>query len=376
MSGDRTKLPVFETVGSALSYPAQNYLQILKVMVLPFLLLYGPLLAFLFFRGEDLIGQLIEVTGSIDGPEDLESEAMQEFFVTFNVLSYMGQGISLFYMPLVMVPITRAIVAGEKLGWLHLNRYVGWSILARILFGFILFGVVLVVLLGAALPISIAAAVGAPDGLVAALGVIAALVLIFLLIRLSLYLVDVAVRANLNPMDTFKMTRRNVLRLVGAGILVGFVMIVLSGFVFGALFGIGMGFFGGDFVALAGTDDVDWNQLADLSSRMFNSPVVWILLALGLAANVYFQGVGMAFAAYCYKALAPNLPAPASATEGSATEPESRAMVGDADPADSPEQDLDDDLQARPDPDLDLDLPRDEHGEDLGVDSGGVPRNT
>ncbi len=186
----------------------------LKVALLPSLLLYVPILWITATSLSGLMEQLpslinAEGTGDLSDEQGIELlKAMAPFYFVMLLML----PLSLLYNAMVGVPLSRAIVLDEKPGFFRLDGLVWRYFFGQIIMFFLILGLMLLIFGAAAAAII---ALDPEENLVGAVmvGLVALFLFIFITVRLSLFMVEVAVNGKFGVRAAFKITRGNVMRL-------------------------------------------------------------------------------------------------------------------------------------------------------------------
>lgn len=227
---DAVKLPVVDTLAQSLGFAAKRFPTVIKAALLPSLIIYVPILwimATSLGGLMEMIPDLAEMEGQSTVSDDQAMElfaALAPFYVTMLLL----MPLSLLYNATVAVPLSRAIVLDETLGFLRLDGIVWRYFFGQILFGLLILGVMLAIFGAAAAAIASLEAAEVPEIASVAVGLFALIAFLFATIRLSLFMVEIAVSGKFGVRASFKVTRGNVWRLVGYGVLAIIAIIVLS----------------------------------------------------------------------------------------------------------------------------------------------------
>jgi hypothetical protein len=203
------KLPVFETVGNAISYSLKNLVVMVKLCWLWILAVIatGAIVFLLFVQG----GSVYEGESEASGPP-------AAFF--FAILPVLAVYVAALYS--VAVGWHRRLLLGEEPGWIYLRfglrelGYLGYSIAIFLVGGLGIF-------VGAAIT---AVGSGLPEGAAAPIGfavIFAGVLAMFLVLaRLHLVLPGVAVGdRRMSLKESFALTRGNGWRIVGGFLLIG-----------------------------------------------------------------------------------------------------------------------------------------------------------
>lgn len=303
---DKTKLPVIDTLTAALGFATKRFPTVVKAALLPSLLIYLPILwitATSFGNMMDMMPGFVEM----EGGSTLSDEQALELVGTlapFYFAMLLLAPLSLLYNAMVAVPLTRAIVLDETPGFLRLDGIVWRYFFGQILFVFLIFGLMLVICGAAAAAIVSLEAAEMPEIAGVGVGLFALLLFLFVVIRLSLFMVEVAVSGKFGVRASFRVTRGNVWRLVGMGLLALLVIIVLSiGIeiilaIFGA-FALATNFEAME--AAATTKDIE--AVFDALHTMIISPIGGAFAAVYMIYTLFLTGFQMALPAFIYKNL-------------------------------------------------------------------------
>lgn len=302
---DKVKLPVIDTLTGALSFAAQRFPTVLKVALLPSLLLYVPILWIAATSLSGLMEQLpllisAEETGELSDEQALGLfKAMAPFYFAMMLML----PLSLLYNAMVGVPLSRAIVLDEKPGFFRLDGLVWRYFFGQIVMFFLILGLMLVILGAAAAAII---ALDPEENLAGAVvvGLVALFLFIFVTMRLSLFMVEVAISGKFAVRAAFKVTRGNVMRLIGAGLLfLGLIIIIEIAFelVFYLLGGIALA---ANFNAIeVATEAEDIDLMIDAVRGMIVSPIGGAFAGIFAIYTLFMAGLQIAFPALIYRNL-------------------------------------------------------------------------
>lgn len=311
---NRVKLPVFDTVIAAFKYPAVRFLQVVKVGILPTLLVYGPIFLLAWWAFDSLWPEISATLEQIDTNDDMtmESMAASRGLTVLNGFSTLFRLAGLIFTAMITVPLTRAIVSEETPGFLRLDRAVWWYALGQIVFVLVVMGIILGVI-GASVGLAAIATNGfeseGGEGAAVAIGLVGFLVLIFLLVRISLFLPEVAMTGRFGFRASYAMTRGNVWRIIGLFLVTIIALLALWTVVCLVLFGVGAVLFGGAIADLASAGiDEDPAIILEWMKETLVSPAGGFMAALLLVFSVYYTGFSIALPAFMYKALQGNRP--------------------------------------------------------------------
>ena len=132
-------------------------------------------------------------------------------------------------------------------------------------------------------------------------------VIMFFWVRLSLYLPQLAMTADINPNISFQMTRGNVWRIIGLYLLTFiamFAIMIFALFFFAALFMAAIGFDFSDFASAI--EGQDFEALNAWMMETFWGPQGLILAVPYLLLAIYLTGFSLALPAYMYRDLQEN----------------------------------------------------------------------
>lgn len=305
---DKAKLPVFDTLVEAFKYPATHFFQVLKVITLPFVMIYGPLLVLGWWALDTLLPELatlIESAGETGDDETFEAVFASRGLGALNGLSQLANLAGLLFAAMITVPLTRAIVADETPGLFRLDRAVWWYALGQIVYALVIIGIVLSAML---LAIS-AVAMAGEDADLATAGIVvtAVFVCFFVIIRLSVFLPEVAMTGRFGFRASFAMTRGNVWRIVGLVVLLIIAWLMLTMAMMAVFFGVGAVLFGSDIAALGSSAaGGDPELTAAWFKETFVTPAGGLMALIYVIFAVYYTGFSIALPAFMYKALEGN----------------------------------------------------------------------
>lgn len=302
---DKIKLPVIDTLTGALSFAAKRFPTVIKVALLPSLLLYVPIIWIAATSLSGLMDQIPSLTALEETNELSDGQALELFsaLAPFYLVMLLLLPLSLLYNAMVGVPLSRAIVLDEKPGFFRLDSLVWRYFFGQIVMFFLILGLMLAILGTAGVAIiafdpeeNLAAAV--------AIGLFALFFFVFVTVRLSLFMVEVAISGKFAVRDAFRVTRGNVMRLIGAGLL--FVLLLLAvQIVFELVFYL----FGGlalaaNFNAIeVAAEAEDLELMIDAIRRMIVSPLGGVFAGVFAVYTLFMTGVQIAFPALIYRNL-------------------------------------------------------------------------
>lgn len=311
---DRAKLPIFDTIGAAFKYPLRHFLQVLKVGILPTLMIYGPIFLLAYWAFDIAWPEIVaafEETVNLDENADIKGVYVSRGYSTDGGFSGLMQLAGLLFTAMVTVPLTRAIVLAEKPGFFRLDRAVWWYVLGQIVFLLAVVGIILAVAAATAGLIALASSGQENEATTVAIGIGGGLFATYLILRLSLFMPEVAVTGRFGFRASFSMTKGNVWRIVGLGLVTLLALIVLWTLICGVLLGVGALLFGGSIAQIASTAaESDPEIILALLETTLLSPAGGIMGALLVIVSVYSTGFSVALPAYMYKALESNRRAP------------------------------------------------------------------
>lgn len=303
---DVVKLSVIDTLAQSLGFAAKRFPTVVKAALLPSLIIYLPILWITATSLGGLMEMVPELT-QMEGQSAVSDEQALEFvgaLAPFYLAMMLLMPLSLLYNAMVAVPLSRAIVLDEKPGFLRLDGVVWRYFFGQILFCLLILGVMLATFGAAAAAIASLEAAEAPEIAGVAVGLFALLAFLFVTIRLSLFMVEIAVSGKFGVRASFKVTRGNVWRLVGFGILALIVVIVLS-----IGFEISFSIFGllalaGNFNAMeAAAEANDIEAILEAIRGMIISPVGGTFAVVYMVYILFLTGFQTALPAFIYKNL-------------------------------------------------------------------------
>lgn len=300
---DAVKLPVVDTLSQSLGFASKRMLTTFKVSLVPGLL-FGIPMAWLMVT---VLGKFMEMAPpapGTEGPSDVPAEEILEIFALIGPLYLLVMILSCLAMAMIAVPLVRKIVLDEAPGFFRLDGIV-W----RYFFGFVIYALLnLVVLLAIFGPTAaiIAALEEAQVHEAASVGVglLAVCLAVLVLVRLSLFMVEIAVSGKFGVRAAFKVTRGNFWRLIGAGLLAFVAMMAVQ-----IVFQILLTLFG--VLALASNAEVleaagEAEDVAAVFSALkdtFVSPMGGIMGLIYLVYALFILGFQTALPALIYKNL-------------------------------------------------------------------------
>lgn len=211
--------------------------------------------------------------------------------------------LSLLYNAMIGVPLSRAIVLGEKPGFFRLDGLVWRYFFGQIVMCLLILGIVLAIFgIAAGTIISFEEAGNEAGGI--AVGLAALLLVIFITVRLSLFMVEVAISGKFGVRAAFRVTRGNVMRLIGAGLLfLGLIIVLQIAFelVFSLVGGIVLA---ANFNAIeVAAEAADIELMIEAVRGMIVSPVGGVFAGIFAVYTLFIAGLQMAYPALIYRNL-------------------------------------------------------------------------
>lgn len=303
---DTVKLPVVDTLAQSLGFATKRFPTVIKAALLPSLIIYLPMLwiiATTVGGWIEIIPELVEMEGQSSVSDDQAVElfaALAPFYFAMLLL----MPLSLLYNAMVAVPLSRAIVLDEKPGFLRLDGIVWRYFFGQILFCLLILGVMLAIFGAAAAAIASLEAAEVPEIAGIAVGLFALLAFVFATIRLSLFMVEIAVSGKFGVRASFRVTRGNVWRLIGFGLLSMIAIIVLSIGLEIVLTAFGALALASNFEAMeaaASTEDIE--AIFAALRTMIVSPAGGVFATVYVIYTLFLTGFQMALPAFVYKNL-------------------------------------------------------------------------
>jgi hypothetical protein len=200
------KLPVVDTIADTFSFASKRFLTVFKVMLIPSIVLLGPILLVVVTQLGDLMATIVEFAEQAEAGGEPSEEQVEQ--LVMEILPFYGiillmMPLQLLYAAMIAVPIHRAIVLDEKPGLFRLDGFVWRYFFGQIVF----FLLILAIIVGVFVPMGLGIAALEESGVdeIATIGVVIAslALLVFLLVRLSLFLVEVSVEGKFNVSTSF-----------------------------------------------------------------------------------------------------------------------------------------------------------------------------
>jgi hypothetical protein len=295
-----------DTLWAALGFAAKRFLTVVKVSALPGLLLYVPILWISMVSLGNMM-DLIPELAALEGDSEISSEQAVDVFKAlgpFYLVMMLLLPLSLLWSAMVGVPLIRAVVLDEKPGFFRLDGIVWRYFFGQILFFFLIVAIVLATIGLAAGAIAALETAGIHEAAGVGVGFIAFFFSIFVILRLSLFMVEVAVSGKFGVRAAFRVTRGNVWRIIGLGFLALLVLIALSIGGEIALFLFGALALAANLNAIeAASDTGEIALVVEALRNMAVSPVGGIFAALYTAYLLFLNGFQMVLPAFIYKNL-------------------------------------------------------------------------
>lgn len=304
---DRAKLPVVDTLGAAFKYPAQHFFHVLKVAFLPMVLFYGAFGLLAVWTFDTFWPDLVEAFDPMAIETTEDSVKVSAGINMVNGLSNLMQLVGLLLTAMITVPLTRAIVSEEKPGFLRLDAAVWWYVLAQVVFGLVILAIFLGCLAIFGGLIAITGSGMDLEGAAALIVLIGFVTFLFIVIRLALFLPEVAVTGKFGFRAAWSMTRGNVWRIIGLSFLLLLAMIIAMIVVCAVLFGLGAALFGSSIADIAASNvDGDPQVILAWVKETLISPAGGFMGAVIVVISLYYRGFTIALGAYMYRALRDN----------------------------------------------------------------------
>jgi ABC-type multidrug transport system fused ATPase/permease subunit len=303
---EKVKLQIVDTLGEALSFAWKKLPVIIFVTLIPTVILIGPVFYFVLTQFGDLFSELSTLAQSAEGEvDDAQLETIALTILPIYAIFLLMLPLHLLYYAMISVPLNRYIVLSERPGPIRLDRYVWRYFFGQIVFWFLSVGIILGIM-GPVVAAIIALKDYGDGGEFAtvAIGFFGVGLVIFLLVRLSLFMVEVSINGKFNVRNAFKMTRGNFWRLVGVFLLFIVLFMALS-FVFEIVFyGFGaLALFSNIGAIEAATETEDIGAIFAALRDMVLSPIGGIFAGIFALYLLFITGLQVAMPAFVYKAL-------------------------------------------------------------------------
>lgn len=295
---NRTKLAVIDTIADAFNYSFKKLPSLVVLYLSTTILIFGPILWLAYPLVIDFFQFFTEVGENVD-PEEFAEQIIP--FAPIIGLLVLG---SLLQYVVITSLIIRNISHGETLWLIRINKNTFRYIVAAIVVSLLM----VVVYAGFAAIIA-GAVISAGEnqemlGPVVALSVLAGLfVFVYFLVRLSLIPIDVVAQSNFAIGRGFRVSRGNVLRLIGLGVIV-FAAILAIAMIAQIVISIlllagGLAFFPSDLDAV----EQDPSLLIGHLMALLTSPIMVIVIVFSVILDAFQTGVMTSAPVFAYRRL-------------------------------------------------------------------------